>query len=75
MGLGRNLSVATDLGDLVVVQRLPGVPAYSELAAQATSIDFDGVPVRVCSLEHLIAMKRARGSQQDLADLEFLESG
>ena len=73
--LGRNLSVTTDLGDLDVVQLLPGVPGYGELAARATSIDFGGVPVRVCSLEHLIAMKRARGSRQDLADLELLEGG
>jgi predicted nucleotidyltransferase len=33
----------------------------------------DGIPVRVCGLEHLLAMKRAAGRPEDLKDLERLK--
>lgn len=69
---GRNLSVTTRLGDLDVIQRLPGVPAYSALAADAIRIGMDDFEVAVCSREHLMAMKRARGAPIDIADLERL---
>jgi hypothetical protein len=70
---GRNVTVTTRLGDLDVVQRLPGVPAYEMLDADAVAVQLFDVPFRVCSREHLIAMKNARGSSLDLADLERLQ--
>jgi len=69
---GRNLTVTTRLGDLDVVQRLPGVPAFDALDADAWDATILDVPFRVCSREHLIAMKRARGSPVDQADLARL---
>jgi|SRR5947209_905147 len=69
---GRNLTVTTQLGDLDVVQRLPGVPAHSDLDEQAWIAELSGTRFRVCSLEHLITMKRARGTAIDQADLERL---
>jgi hypothetical protein len=71
---GRNLTLTTRLGDLDVVQRLPGVPAWNELVAEATRITLAGTPLAVCSRAHLIAMKRARSSLQDQADIEALEA-
>src|SRR4051812_22531000 len=69
---GRNLTLTTRLGDVDVVQRLPGVPGYAALAADAERSTIGGVPIAVCSRAHLIAMKTARGSAQDRADLERL---
>ena len=69
---GRNLTVTTRLGDVDVVQRLPGVPPYTTLEAEAVGVELFEVSFRVCSRRHLIAMKRARGSTLDLADLERL---
>lgn len=69
---GRSLTVTTPLGDLDVVQRLPGVPAFGELDADAWEASLFEVRFRVCSLEHLISMKRARGAPLDLADVERL---
>jgi hypothetical protein len=69
---GRNLTVTTRLGDLDVVQRLPGVPSFAELDADAWEASLFGVRFRVCSRNHLIAMKRARGHALDLSDLERL---
>lgn len=71
---GRNLTVTTELGDLDVVQQLPGVPTFERLAADAMPVELSGVRFLVCSLEHLIAMKRARASALDVADLERLEA-
>lgn len=69
---GQNLTVTTTLGDLDVVQRLPGVPDYPELERDSWEAELSGVRFRVCSRAHLIAMKRARGSAIDLADIEHL---
>jgi hypothetical protein len=69
---GRNLPVTTRLGDVDVVQVLPGVPAYPVLDADAIGVELFAVRFRVCSREHLIAMKRVRGTALDQADLERL---
>ena len=70
---GRNLSVSTRLGDLDIVQRLPGVPAFAELAARSILIAPFGIPIQVASRPDLIAMKRAGGRTIDLADLERID--
>lgn len=69
---GRNLTVTTSMGDLDIVQRLPGVPAYAELEGDSWEAELLGARFRVCSKPHLVAMKRARGSALDLADLDGL---
>jgi hypothetical protein len=69
---GRNLKVKTVHGPIDIVQRLPGVPSYKRLEEDSVESDILGTPVRVCSLAHLREMKTARGSHQDLADLENL---
>jgi hypothetical protein len=71
---GRNLTLTTRLGDLDVVQRLPGVPDYAALVGDAEQSSIGGVAIAICSRAHLIAMKAARGSAQDNADLEALRS-
>ena len=72
MAAGRALSLTTRLGDLDIVQRLSGVPAFDDLEAAADVVELDGLTVRFASREHLIAMKRARGAPQDLADVANL---
>lgn len=69
---GRNLSVSTAHGDLDVIQRLPGVPSYDALRADAIRVELDDLELTVCSREHLMTMKRARGAPIDIADLERL---
>jgi predicted nucleotidyltransferase len=70
---GEQVAIETDLGRLDVVQGLDGVPAYEELRSRATRAEILGVSVAVCSIEDLMAMKRAAGRTRDLADLEDLE--
>jgi hypothetical protein len=68
----RNLTLETRYGGLDVVQQVTGVPGFAALDEQAVDSDLLGVAVRICSLPHLRAMKEARGSTQDRADLERL---
>ncbi len=73
--VGANFRLETRLGDLDVMQWVAGVdsdPAYAALAADAIEGELDGIRLRVCSLEHLIAMKRAAGRPRDLDDLQRL---
>jgi hypothetical protein len=69
---GANLTVTTALGDLDIVQRLPGIPNWPELERDAEETSLADIPLAVCSRAHLIAMKRARGTLQDQADVEAL---
>lgn len=44
-----------------------------DLFARAVNVTLDDVPLRVVSLDDLIANKRAAGRPQDIRDAEFLE--
>jgi hypothetical protein len=72
---GANFRLETRLGDLDIMQWVPGIeadPAYGALASEAIEGELDGTPLRVCALGHLIAMKRAAGRPRDLDDLKRL---
>jgi hypothetical protein len=63
---------------LDVMQWLSGVDfddLYAALDPETIDSTVDGIPVRVCGLEHLRAMKRAAGRPEDLKDLERLGEG
>lgn len=65
----------TRLGRLDITQWVPGIPgdlAFEHLTRAGVETSVGGHPVRVCSREDLIAMKRAAGRTQDLLDLEQL---
>lgn len=75
---GANFRLETSRGELDVMQWVSGIdadPAYAGLAPAAMIVSFRGTQIRVCSLEHLRAMKRAAGRPQDLEDLRRLDAG
>lgn len=71
---GDRTLVVTDLGRVDVLQGLPQIPTFEELDREATDVEIGGISVRVCSLDHLLAMKRASERPRDRDDLEALEA-
>ncbi len=72
---GDRTLVATDFGQVDVLQGLPQVPSFEALDEDAEEVDLDGLLVRVCSLEHLLEMKRSSDRDRDRDDLRALEAG
>jgi hypothetical protein len=73
MQKGSNATVLTSAGQIDLVQRLPGLPDWSTLMAEAEVYELDGMRVPVVARRTLIELKRQRGSQLDLADIEAIE--
>jgi hypothetical protein len=70
---GANASVLTTLGQVDVVQRLPGLPDWGTLNGEGERYELGELMVVVVARATLIELKRARGSSQDLADIEAIE--
>ena len=71
---GDRTLVLTELGQVDVLQGLPQIPRFADLEKQARDVDLEGLVVRVCSLEHLLEMKRASDRPRDHEDVEALEA-
>lgn len=67
---GANFTFVTPFGDFDVLADVAGIRSYVELAANAEEREFFGLTVRVASLSHLIAMKRAANRPKDRNMLE-----
>jgi hypothetical protein len=70
-----NLRLETHLGPIDIMQWVVGLesgPAYDELSAAVVPVTFRGTRIDACSLEHLLAMKRASARPQDLQDIQRL---
>jgi predicted nucleotidyltransferase len=70
---GDRTLVVTSLGRVDVIQGNPQIPTFATLDAAATDVEIDGLSVRICSLEHLLEMKRASERPRDRDDVEALE--
>ena len=71
---GDRTLVVTELGRVDVLQGLPQIPVFAALDAEASDVDIEGLSVRVCSLDHLRAMKQASERPRDRDDLEALDA-
>ncbi len=69
---GSNAAVLTRLGQVDVVQALPGLPDWDRLVAESEHYEVDALPVAVIARSTLIALKQQRGSHLDLADIEAI---
>lgn len=75
LAAGGSFQLATIHGQLDILQEGGAIPAYAELADAALKTEYEGLPIRYCSREHLIAMKRAARRPLDLRDLDELGAG
>jgi hypothetical protein len=67
---GANFTFRTQYGDLDVLADVGGVRSYDQLRAASEEKEIAGVGVRVASIDHLIAMKRAANRTKDRLMLE-----
>jgi hypothetical protein len=68
------LTLQTSSGWLDVHRQVDGAPAYATLRRNAERQSLGDFSVLVASVVDMVAMKRASGRTQDLADLEELEA-
>jgi hypothetical protein len=67
---GLNFTFDTKHGPLDVLGDPAGISSYRELSAASIETEIEGETVKVCSLDHLIAMKRGAGRPKDKLMLE-----
>jgi len=70
---GSNATVLTNLGQVHLVQEIPGLPAWDQLIAESERYELEDLTVTVMARSTLIALKRRRSSHLDLADIEAIE--
>lgn len=62
---GANFTFDTPYGSFDILADAAGMSAYEELRGEARVDEIEGIEVRVASLDHLIAMKRAANRTKD----------
>jgi hypothetical protein len=62
---GANFTFVTAHGDLDVLGHADGMPSYEELRSGSVEREVSGHWIRVASIDHLIAMKRAANRPKD----------
>ena len=67
---GANFTFTTPYGDFDVLADVGGVRSYEELKAASVVTTIFGLDVRIASIDHLIAMKRAANRTKDKLMLE-----
>lgn len=71
---GLNFTLETTLGSLDLLGEAAGSGTYESLLPDSEAIEWFGVPVRVVSLQRLLALKRAAGRPKDLEAIAELEA-
>lgn len=69
---GTNFTFRTSLGDIDLLGEVSGVGAYNDLLKDSVTIDLDGYPARILSVNGLIKAKEKAGRPKDEPGLKVL---
>ncbi len=72
LGRSTNLTLMTSRGALDVLGEPAGTDGYRDLAANAITLEVEGLQLKVASLDDLMRMKEASGRPKDRIELEVL---
>lgn len=70
LGNGANFTFETPFGNFDVLGELSGVRDYEDLRREARIEGYEGLDIRVASIDHLIAMKRSANRVKDRLMIE-----
>jgi len=70
--LGANFTFRTTLGDIDLLGEVKGLGTYEDLAEHSITIDLDGFPARILTIESLIIAKEAAARPKDEPGLKIL---
>lgn len=71
---GANFTFETEFGSFDILGDVAGIKSYDELRRDSKVDEVFGMQVRIASLDHLIAMKRAANRAKDqLMAMEYIE--
>ena len=74
LAAGANFTFDTEFGNFDILGDIAGIKSYEKLRRDARTERMEGVEVRVASLDHLIAMKRAAKRTKDqLMEVEYVQ--
>lgn len=62
---GANFTFVTPFGDFDILAEVAGIRSFEDLASAAKESEVAGISVRIASIDHLIAMKRAANRTKD----------
>jgi hypothetical protein len=65
LAAGANFTFESSHGSFDILGGVPGISDYADLRREAEIEQIDGIEVRVASIDHLIAMKRAANRTKD----------
>jgi hypothetical protein len=68
------LNLVTRFGELDLILRIPGEATYQVLSSRAVTLDLEGMPLRLASLDDIIASKEAAGRPKDRNALPILRA-
>jgi len=69
---GTNFTFKTNLCDIDLLAEVPGVGTFEDVLKMSDTIDFEGVNIRVLSVDALILAKTTAGRLKDQAGLQEL---
>jgi predicted nucleotidyltransferase len=68
------MHLKSEAGPIDLINRLPNIDSYEELARNALKVEIEGVEIRIASIDDIIRLKTDTGRERDLLHITMLRS-